>query len=196
MHPFRLAIAKPCPEDWNSMTGTEQQKHCASCNHDVVALAEMTPEDAVALIRNARPHSLCLRIEHDDDGTVIFRQNASRMNSAPLLMLTIGASMLLTACNESSPTAPAPDIPSSVATQSVNQDKPAAIDSMPPAQETNGRVGATEKTMEPVGQPASSVAANPHASDNGRTVKSTPSRATRVTTGCACAVGDRLCDCL
>lgn len=197
MHPLRLSIAKPCQEDWNSMAGSEKRRHCASCDHEVVALAELTPEDAAALVRSARPHSLCLRIEHDDDGTVIFRQNASRMNSTPLFMLTIGASMLVTACNEPAPTEAAHDIPKQGSTQSVDHVKPAATDSSSPAQTTNPPHNPTEMAIDSQALTAASAAANSQAAGNGdRAVKSLHKPTTRVTTGCVCAVGDKLCDCL
>ena len=211
MHPFRLAIAKPCQQDWNSMTGTEKRRHCSSCDHEVVALAEMTPEDAVALVRSARPHSLCLRIEHDDDGTVMFRQSASRLNASPLLMLTIGASMLLTACGDSAPPANVQNDPKSVATQSVNQVKnadhvdhvdhvnhvkPIATDSTA-AHKPADAMGPHEKTIDAVVPTVASAAANPRAErTDDQASKSAPKPKTRVTTGCACAVGDTLCDCL
>ncbi len=196
MRPIRLNIAKPCPEDWNSMTGSEQRKHCATCDHDVVALAEMTPEEAVALVRAAPPHSLCLRIEHDDAGTVMFRQTPSRATAAPLMMLTVGASMLLTACGDSTPSNTPQTRPENVSTQSAENVKPSATDSMPAASEPNGSVGTNEKIAEAQAQTASSAAANPRAGSHNGAVQSAHKPTTRITTGCACAVGDKLCDCL
>jgi hypothetical protein len=190
MHPFRLAIAQPCQEDWNSMTGSEKRRHCSSCDKDVVSLAEMTPHDAVALVRTAKPHSLCLRIEHDDSGTVIFRKTASQTSTMPLLMLTIGASMLMTACDESTPTSSAHNLEKTVSTQSVDHVEPTAADLRSTANKTNSSIAPApvpERTLPSGTQSATSAEAH---------TKPLNRPTTRVTTGCVCAVGDKLCDCL
>jgi hypothetical protein len=210
MPPFRLNIAEPCPADWNEMTGSEKRRHCASCDKDVVALAEMTPDDAVALVRSAKPHSLCLRIEHDDDGAVVFRNNAAQTRTMPLsntwgsespsalsapnpiLMLAIGASMLVTACNEAKTISSAPSADKTISAESV-----AAPEST--AEKTNSPIAITpvvEKAVHASPQTASSAEVHSPAGANDRLAKPQHTRATRVTTGCVCAVGDKLCDCL
>jgi hypothetical protein len=199
MHPFRLAIAKPCQEDWNSMTGSEKRRHCSSCDKDVVLLTEMMPNDAVALVRTAKPHSLCLRIEHDDNGTVIFRKTASQASTMPLLMLTIGASMLLTACDESTSTSSAQNLDKTVSAQSVDHVEPTAADSTSTADKTSSPIAPTpvsEKTLHSGTQTASSAEGPALTGADARFAKPLNRPTTRVTTGCVCAVGDKLCDCL
>lgn len=189
MHPFRLTIAKPCLQEWDSMQGSDKRRHCASCDNEVVALAEMRPEDALTLVRNAKPHSLCLRIEHDDNGQVLFRKNAAQPSSMPLLVLTMGASLLVNACDKPASTEPEQRIAQTPSAQSV---VPAAMDSAPHIEapslpETFLAVGA---------KAASSAEARPATSVSDRPVKLLQKPTTRVTTGCVCAVGDTLCDCL
>lgn len=194
MQPFRLTIAQPCQQDWSSMTGSEKRRHCASCDNDVVALAEMMPEDALALVRAAKPHSLCLRIEHDDDGKVIFRKNAAQTqaNLMPLLVLTVGTSLLLPACDEPASTAPVPVIEKAPATQSVDHVEPAATETKSPTAVDS----ASAKPFHAGAPTAASAEANPPRGAHDRLAKPQNRPTTRVTTGCVCAVGDKLCDCL
>jgi hypothetical protein len=194
MQPFRLAIAHPCLQDWNSMMGGAKFRHCASCDKDVIALAEMNPEDAAELLRTAKPHSLCLRVEHDETGEVIFRKPASPSNSVPRLMLTIGASLLLNACDEA-PGAPAGSTSSpekTETTQSIQQDKPSPAPSASSENESPRPANAL-----PVEAPAAaSATSHPASSASERLVKPHLGSGTRITTGCACTPGDKLCDCL
>lgn len=187
MSPLRLNIAQPCAQDWNAMTGSEKRRHCASCDKHVVALAEMMPEDALALVRNAKPHSLCLRIEHDDAGAVMFRQTVAPSNPMPLLVLTVGVSMLLPACEDKT-----------VAIQSVDHVETTA-DSTSTTQTAKPPIApepVKEKEPHAAAQTASSANAQGTPKADVRPEKSLNRPTTRITTGCVCAVGDKLCDCL
>lgn len=192
MQPFRLQIARPCLQDWNSMTGGAKHRHCASCDKEVIALAEMNPEDAAALLRTAKPHSLCLRVEHDETGEVIFRKPAVQSNSVPRLMLTLGASLLLNACDEApaAPTGLTSNPEKTAATQSIQQDKPSPA----PSASLENESPRPANTL-PVEAPASATS-HPASSASDRLVKPHFGSTTRITTGCACTPGDKLCDCL
>jgi len=169
------------------MTGNEKRRHCASCDKDVVALAEMMPDDALTLVRNAKPHSLCLRIEHDDAGAVMFRQTAAPSSPTPLLVLTMGVSMLLPACEDKA-----------VAIQSVDHVETTA-DSASTPHSTNP-VTAPEPLQEKEPHAVAPTASSAHGAAlpkaDVRPEKSLNRPTTRITTGCVCAVGDKLCDCL
>jgi hypothetical protein len=191
MQPFRLKIARPCPQDWNSMSGGDTQRHCSECNKDVITLAEMSAEEAAELVRKAKPHSLCLRIEHDEAGSVIFRKPSPASNSRPLLMLTIGASLLLNACDEGAPMTPAINAEKNAANQAIAPEKPLSTNSAISEQD-----GPPPNTIDAEAAPASSAASAPASSAGDRLVKPHGRVNTRITTGCVCAPGDTLCDCL
>lgn len=65
-----LRIASPCTVDWESMTGTDQVRHCDQCNLNVYNLSDMTTQEAQALIARTEGR-LCARMLRRDDGTVI-----------------------------------------------------------------------------------------------------------------------------
>jgi len=187
---LHLAITVPCAEDWYTMTGSDERRHCDRCDKHVVALAEMTPEEAVALVMKSKPQSLCLRVEHDEDGTVLFRDKpaaAEPPRHRPIVRLAVGASMLLSACAKAEP--PAPQAEPAPIEQS-QADKPS---------EPNEARAAEERRADSEGQTA--VGTNGTRStdvrrDSKRDVKGGAERKTRVTVGCACQMGDALCSCL
>ena len=168
------------------MTGSEARRHCESCDKQVVALAELSPEEADRLLASAKPHSLCVRVEHDDEGNVLFRERASRPSPAhpmPRLRLAVGASLLVAACGKSEPAPTATsEAPRPEATEAHARPKDGQAPSLP------------EGVAPPEGKPAE-PGANPQRANHGSTqVPGSPS--TRVITGCACVPGDTLCSCL
>lgn len=70
-HPLLAAIhvAKPCHEDWESMTGTEQRRFCDKCALHVTNLSEMTSDEAESALA-ASSGKLCVRYRHDGAGSV------------------------------------------------------------------------------------------------------------------------------
>lgn len=176
------------------MTGTEKRRHCASCDKHVVALAEMTPDEAEALVRASKPHSLCLRIEHDEAGTILFRKKAPLAISnraMPLLTLAVGASLFAVACEPS----PAPSATRDNAkTDSTEGAAPTASvnkDSTPPIDPFNAKTVPHAEA-----QSASDMEAISDGGTDARPVKIHNAAKTRITTGCVCAPGDSLCSCL
>lgn len=173
----RFHIAEPCSERWESMTGSEARRHCGSCDKQVVALAELSPEEADRLIASDRPHSLCVRVEHDEDGNVLFREREPRpppARSLPRLRLAVGASLLVAACGKPEPA------PNEVA-------RPEAAEALVPKAPPEAK--AQPKTHDPP------TGLNPQQHKHDATaVPGKPN--TRVTTGCACQLDDPLCSCL
>jgi hypothetical protein len=182
---LHLAITEPCAEEWDAMTGSSERRHCARCDKHVIALSEMTPEEADTLVRSSKPHSLCLRVEHDEDGTVLFRERPeTTVKSRPIVRLAVGASLLVAACGKPEPPAPAPDPPR---TEQVSPEKPSSPDQPTPPD--------CVKAADPQGQ--TEVGSNAQrATDARREKKGGNERKTRVTTGCACEMSDPLCSCL
>ncbi len=65
-----LRIASPCSMDWESMTGTDQVRHCSQCKLNVYNLSNMTTRDAQDLIARTEGN-VCVRMFQRADGTVI-----------------------------------------------------------------------------------------------------------------------------
>lgn len=197
MRHLHLAITQPCHEDWNSMTGSEKQRHCSQCDKHVVALAEMTPDEAETLVRESKPHSLCLRIEHDDAGTILFRKRAPQAMSnraMPLLTLAMGASLFAVACDH--PAAPSATHDSAKADSTESVEPLPAVGNEPTPLGDSSQLPIAEKVPQPEAQSATGVDEKSTIGANARPAKMNNGAKPRITTGCVCAVGDRLCDCL
>src|SRR5205809_5357435 len=57
-----LYIPKPCHEDWNKMTPTEQGKFCGSCSKQVIDFTLMTDKQILNFLSN-QPGKLCGRFD-------------------------------------------------------------------------------------------------------------------------------------
>ena len=66
----RISVASPCSADWNEMAGDDRVRHCGQCRLNVYNVAEMTRQEAEALIRS-REGRLCLRFYRRSDGTIL-----------------------------------------------------------------------------------------------------------------------------
>lgn len=66
----RVYIASPCSVPWESMTGDERERMCASCNKTVYDVSQMTTSEAETLLRS-KGTDACLRIFRRFDGTVL-----------------------------------------------------------------------------------------------------------------------------
>lgn len=86
-----ITIAKPCPMDWEKMTGDERIRFCGSCKLNVYNLSAMKEDEAVQLVRE-KEGKLCVRFFRRPDGTILtqdcptglkmWRQQFWRMTSA------------------------------------------------------------------------------------------------------------------
>lgn len=66
----RVYIASPCAVPWESMSGDERARLCASCNKTVYDVSKMTTAEAEALLQS-KGTDACLRIFRRFDGTVL-----------------------------------------------------------------------------------------------------------------------------
>lgn len=65
-----LKIAKPCPANWDAMTGDERVRFCGQCKLHVYNLSGMTRTQAEDLLSKTEG-SVCVRLYKRADGTVL-----------------------------------------------------------------------------------------------------------------------------
>jgi Carboxypeptidase regulatory-like domain len=65
-----ISIPKPCPSEWDSMTGNRRKRFCQECNKQVYNLSAMTRDEAEALVARFEGR-LCARLERDADGVIL-----------------------------------------------------------------------------------------------------------------------------
>ncbi len=131
----RVAIASPCPADWNTMVGDDRVRFCAQCEKHVYNIASMTSEEAEAFLRGAGGEA-CLRLYRRADGTVLtsdcpvgVRRKRRRRAVASLAggtMLSAGALLAFERTRPAAP--PPPEIAVGVMTAT-----PTAAETEPPA---------------------------------------------------------------
>ena len=68
----RIEVASPCPVTWESMTGDDRVRFCGQCRLNVYNFAEMSREEAEALVAG-KEGRLCARFHRRADGTVLTR---------------------------------------------------------------------------------------------------------------------------
>lgn len=66
----RLRVASPCAVGWELMTGDDRMRLCQQCSLRVYNIAEMTRNEAEALIANMEGR-ICARVYRRFDGTII-----------------------------------------------------------------------------------------------------------------------------
>jgi len=69
----RLAIASPCPESWQTMSGDERTRFCSRCQKHVHDLAALEAREIEALIA-ATQGRFCARITRDRFGRMVTRE--------------------------------------------------------------------------------------------------------------------------
>jgi hypothetical protein len=55
-----MKVEKPCPADWEQMTGNDQVRFCTHCSESVNNISKMTQKEAIRLVRKSNG-SLCIR---------------------------------------------------------------------------------------------------------------------------------------
>ncbi|HZU99650.1 MAG TPA: hypothetical protein VFF73_23265 [Planctomycetota bacterium] len=65
-----IRIAKPCPANWDAMTGDERVRFCALCSKNVYNFAGMTRDEAEDLLTKTEGN-VCVRLYKRTDGTVL-----------------------------------------------------------------------------------------------------------------------------
>jgi hypothetical protein len=61
MHPFQLSIPKPCNEDWERMTATEQGRFCNACAKEVVDFSKMSDKEVLNYFFTIKDQNVCGR---------------------------------------------------------------------------------------------------------------------------------------
>ncbi|MBX3114779.1 MAG: hypothetical protein KF836_09465 [Fimbriimonadaceae bacterium] len=90
-----VRIAKPCPKDWNEMTGDDQSRFCSHCEKSVHNLAELSAGDAEQLLCNTSGR-VCIRMVSGPQGSFKTKQGwFRRVALAGAATLTL---VPLTAC--------------------------------------------------------------------------------------------------
>lgn len=79
-----IEVASPCPVPWESMQGDTRVRHCGQCRKNVYQLAEMTRNEAEALIMGAQGE-VCVQLYRRADGTVVTRDCAEVAASRSLV---------------------------------------------------------------------------------------------------------------
>ncbi len=69
----QIQIVKPCPADWNAMTGDVQARFCAHCKRQVHDLSQMTEAQAQTLLDHTNLNA-CVRITRTADGRILNRE--------------------------------------------------------------------------------------------------------------------------
>jgi len=72
-----LQIHKPCPKSWGELTGDGQKRFCSACCLHVHDAAQLTRDEARALVTDASAR-VCMRFVLDPDGAPIFRDSVPR----------------------------------------------------------------------------------------------------------------------
>lgn len=66
----RLRVSKPCPADWDSMTGNDRVRFCEHCSLSVNDLSRLTRKEATRLVANSGGR-LCVRYVQLPDGSAL-----------------------------------------------------------------------------------------------------------------------------
>src|SRR5436305_13678269 len=69
----RLAIASPCQESWQGMSGDERTRFCSRCHKHVHDLSALEAREIEALIE-ATQGRFCARITRDRFGRMVTRE--------------------------------------------------------------------------------------------------------------------------
>ncbi len=94
---MEVRIASPCTEKWESMTGNERVRHCASCRLNVYDVKELT-EDEVRALFVKNEGRVCGRIFTRADGTVLTKDcptGVALLRRKALAALTMAATLVL-----------------------------------------------------------------------------------------------------
>ena len=68
--PPPLRIAKPCPKNWDDMTGDAKRRFCEHCQLHVHNLSAMAPGERVQFVAETRGRA-CITYELRADGTMV-----------------------------------------------------------------------------------------------------------------------------
>jgi hypothetical protein len=68
-----VEIASPCPMQWKDLDGDERKRFCRQCQQHVFNLEELTIDEVMVMLQEARRERVCMRFFRRADGTVVTR---------------------------------------------------------------------------------------------------------------------------
>jgi len=68
----QIRVKTPCQENWEAMSGGEQERFCDKCQHSVHDLTALTPAEAETLFAEAT-RTPCVRYIPDEKGAPIYK---------------------------------------------------------------------------------------------------------------------------
>lgn len=93
-------IHRPCPVDWNQMSGDQKSRHCGICNKSVHNIANLSKKEAETLLCTPGK-SVCIRIQQTPEGNFLTKsgwmRRAAIAGAATLSLIPISA------CNVTDP---------------------------------------------------------------------------------------------
>ncbi len=87
MGALKVSFPKPCAEPWEDMSPAGCNRHCASCDRIIFDLAELTIDEAEALL--SKGDEVCVRAELNAQGGVKLKSDA--WANARRMIATVGA---------------------------------------------------------------------------------------------------------
>lgn len=96
---FKLRIAKPCHEDWQTMTPNDIGRHCDNCQKTVVDFTELPDSDIVRFFKN-KPRGICGRFSaYQLSKSYTFPNPQQQANYARVAALLAGLFVANIGCN-------------------------------------------------------------------------------------------------
>jgi hypothetical protein len=155
-------INKPCPADWNEMTGNDASRHCDKCKKSVHNISQLSKEEAEQVLCHST-QSVCIRIQQAANGA--FKTQSGWMKRVAIAGAATLTLIPMTGCE----------------TQSQITGE-AATYSQPNSPVTTGKVAASEPQPEQ-GEPLTGVVAGPMETGEIAVPKSNSQSPTTLVTG-------------
>jgi hypothetical protein len=97
MSELRISIPSPCSENWDEMESAGCNRFCGACSETIHDLAELTAQEAEALLREPGKH--CVRAQVGPDGVLALKP--SHLGHSQKILVAVGASfgLLASACS-------------------------------------------------------------------------------------------------
>ncbi|WP_292065566.1 carboxypeptidase-like regulatory domain-containing protein [Brevundimonas sp. UBA7664] len=105
MSELRISFPEPCGESWDAMQPSGCDRICATCSETVHDLAQLTVQEAEALLREPGKH--CVRALVGPDGAVSLQLGPSGRSRRMLVAVSASVGLFASAC-ETVPSATAP----------------------------------------------------------------------------------------
>lgn len=102
MSELRISLPSPCSENWDEMEPAGCNRFCAACSETIHDLAELTAQEAEALLRKPGKH--CVRAQVGPDGALALRP--SHLGHSQKMIVVVGASISLLASASACATLP------------------------------------------------------------------------------------------